>query len=144
MFPMNIYLADDDLDDVEVFLTAINEITPKSEVTVSGDGEELLQNLEKSTKLPDVIFLDINMPRINGFDALKAIKSVEVFNTIPVVMYSTCSHDLHIITAHKLGAHLYIIKPSDYSEVRHKIEEVLSMDLKSVPAPQDFADFVLK
>lgn len=89
MFPKNIYLADDDSDDIEIFRIAINEIDPKTQITVLNNGEELLNQLGNSTELPDVIFLDINMPKINGLDALRIIKSTEVFNTIPVVMCST-------------------------------------------------------
>lgn len=144
MFPKNIYLADDDSDDIEIFQTAINEIDPEIQITVLNNGEELLHQLEKSTELPDVIFLDINMPKINGLDALRIIKSTEVFNIIPVIMCSTSIGDSYVKQAHSLGAHYFIVKPSDFSVFKKALSDIFSQNLKTMTLPVDFSDFTFK
>lgn len=140
----NIYLADDDSDDIEFFQTVINELNPEAQITVSYNGEELLNQLEKSIELPDIIFLDINMPKINGLDALKIIKLIDVINTIPVIMCSTGIDDSYVKQAYALGAHYYIVKPSDFSVFKRTINNIFSQNLKLIRLPVNFSNFIFR
>ena len=78
-----LFLVDDDLEDREIFQEAILTCRPTLELLFAGDGVEALETLESSNRLPDVIFLDYNMPRMNGMDCLKALKSNIRFKDIP-------------------------------------------------------------
>src|SRR5690348_7641633 len=109
MYPKNVYLSDDDLDDVEFFQIALSEICDTCSLTVSNDGAELLKQLIACTDshTPDIIFLDVNMPKVNGLEALEAIRNAPRFRSVPVVVYSTSSSDHFINDAHRLGANYY-------------------------------------
>lgn len=88
--PLKILLADDDIDDCIFFKTVIEELSVPFELTTVNDGEQLMKHLfQHSETLPDIIFLDLSMPRKNGFECLCEIKDNEVLKDIPVVMFST-------------------------------------------------------
>jgi CheY-like chemotaxis protein len=127
----NIYLADDDCDDVEFFKDALNEITFDFHLTISSNGQELLDTLHSSSLLPDIIFIDLNMPIMDGFEALSLIKTNEVLNSIPTVIYSTSSNMNHITKAYELGASSYFKKPSDFKSLKNELEKVLLIDWKN-------------
>lgn len=127
----NIYLADDDWDDVEFFKDALNEITFDFHLTISSNGQDLLDKLHNSCLLPDIIFIDLNMPIMDGFEALSLIKTNEVLNSIPTVIYSTSSNMNHITKAYELGASSYFKKPSDFKSLKNELEKVLLIDWKN-------------
>lgn len=138
----NIYLSDDDPDDIEIFQVALDEICTNCSLTVSYDGCELLQQLTTESNHPDVIFLDINMPKMSGFEALKNIRKNGF--TTPVVMYSTSFNERHIENAHNLGANLYLVKPSDYLALKKFISNILSINWDERPIPAHLSKFVVK
>ena len=84
-----ILVVDDDMDDLEIFCEAINEINPSIKCLIARHGKEAIKVLNELPTLPHIIFLDYNMPQMNGQKCLAYIKSDERFKTIPVVMYST-------------------------------------------------------
>ncbi|MGZ3902669.1 MAG: response regulator, partial [Bacteroidia bacterium] len=91
---INILLADDDKDDRYFFEKALKTLSIKAQLTISEDGEKLMAYLLKhSEKLPDVLFLDLNMPRKNGAECLTEIKLHEKLKKLPVIIYSTSLHD---------------------------------------------------
>jgi CheY-like chemotaxis protein len=144
-FPKKIYLSDDDLDDVEFFQLAVADVCGKCSLIVSNNGEELLSQLGNcGDNMPDIIFLDVNMPKVNGLEALKRIKDIQQFHSVPVIVYSTTSNDVFVNDAHKLGANFYFVKPSDLSLLRSKIQLLLNFDWTSLTFPTDFSQFVLK
>lgn len=128
-------LIDDDADDSELFREALEETDPQITLLCAGNGEEALKRL-KEPPLPSLIFLDINMPRMNGWECLKRLKQIPEYKCIPVIMYSTSSHQREIDIAVDLGALSFFTKPHSYSELRKMInqivEKVKSGDLASL------------
>jgi CheY-like chemotaxis protein len=84
----NIWLADDDLDDCEVFRDVLEQLVPTASLTVISNGEELMNLLSPSNK-PDILFLDINMPLKTGLDCLLEIRAQRHFSRLPIVVFSS-------------------------------------------------------
>lgn len=135
--PFNILLADDDIDDRFFFSKALKEIPLLTHLTVVHDGEELMNYLEKNlNNIPDILFLDLSMPRKTGFECLYEIKDNEKLKDIPVVMFSTSfpsdnTYEQGMIeTLKKIGAHDYIRKPSDFTLLKELIHNIISQEIE--------------
>ena len=131
-YRLNILLADDDLDDCLFFREALEEIPLETKLTTVNDGVELMQFLRSSEKiLPDAIYLDLNMPKKNGFECLSEIKKIKNLNHVPIFIYST-SFDPVVVNQLKVeGANHYIRKPAEFynlKKVLHKSLELLKDD----------------
>lgn len=124
---LDVLLADDDLDDCIMFEKALKELPIKTNLKTVYDGDGLLKELSlKKNELPDLIFLDLNMHRINGVECLHIIKTSEELKTIPVIIFSTSIHET---LARKLidnGAKECIQKPSSFRELKYVISNTLS------------------
>jgi CheY-like chemotaxis protein len=110
-------LVDDDPDDQEVFLTALGDISSTVLCLVAPDGDRALELLHNEETVPDYIFLDLNMPRMNGFEFLAAIKKSRILKDIPVIVYSTTSQPAQIDKVKKLGATEFFTKTYKYREL---------------------------
>jgi len=122
-------LADDDADDRMLFEDAVNEVDAKATLAFSIDGVELMDKLsESATEIPYVIFLDINMPKKNGFECLEQIRLSPLLKDIPVVMYSTSSQEDAVNKAYKAGANFYVKKPDNFCTLKSIIQKVLSIN----------------
>ena len=129
---LNILLADDDADDCFFFEKALREISITTRLTTVPDGERLMDYLSKNSgQLPDVLFLDLNMPRKSGFECLTEILENSKLKELPVVMFST-SYTLDpnyeqsmIDVLYKLGAWDYIRKPGDFAKLKQLIHQSL-------------------
>ncbi len=121
-------LADDDVDDCLFFKEALDELQLAVNLITANDGEELMNLLNRiSSSLPDVLFLDLNMPRKNGFDCLMEIKSNKKFELLPVIIFST-SYDGDVVNKlYEAGAHYYIRKPSEFSNIKKFILKALNL-----------------
>lgn len=116
-------LADDDMDDKELFQDALNEIDPTVICYFANDGKEVLNILEDNGKnSPHIIFLDINMPGMDGWECLALLKSNPAYRNIPVIMYSTSSHRRDIDNALDNGALCFFTKPNEYSELKNILQ----------------------
>jgi CheY-like chemotaxis protein len=131
--PLNILLADDDTDDRFFFEKALQEIPLVTQLTIVKDGEELMHHLEaKSVQLPDVLFLDLSMPRKSGFECLSEIKENTDLIHMPVIMFSTSyARDIHyeqcmVDMLFKIGAENYIRKPGDFEQLKKVIYDALT------------------
>lgn len=114
--PVKIILAEDDQDDQELFMEALNATKVPSEVITVENGEELVNTLKDSAEpKPDIVFIDINMPVKGGKEALAEIKSDQELKDIPAVMLSTSNHPKEIEETFNKGANLYIQKPSSFT-----------------------------
>jgi CheY-like chemotaxis protein len=141
----NIFLADDDSDDVTFFSEAINEICSACNLTVFCNGYELVKLIkEGNASTPDIIFLDVNMPKINGLEALAFIRTIEAYEAVPVIIYSTSASFNHITLARDTGANHYFIKPSDYVSLREQIKKLLDTDWQTYKMPEQLEEFVLQ
>ena len=123
----SLLVADDDLDDLMLLLSAIQSLRTDVKVCHVRDGGELFSFL-KSESIPDLILLDINMPKIDGMDCLKRIKSQPEYNNIPIVMHSTSSNNEIIDRCYQYGASRYIVKPIFYRDIVGFMKMLLAMD----------------
>lgn len=125
---LNIILAEDDQDDRLLFEEAIDELPVSVQLNIFKNGEELMEWLtNKKTKLPDALFLDLNMPRKNGFAALGEIKRNIKLQDLPVIIFSTATNKEMIKQVFKDAAHYYIKKPSDFRELKELIYKSLKL-----------------
>ncbi|UYQ91363.1 response regulator [Chitinophaga horti] len=124
-------LIDDDADDLEFFTLAIQRLKEQVHCIAFDDGAEALKKLSDDTTLrPDFIFLDLNMPRIQGKQILKEMKKLQRLDTIPVIIYSTSSetHDMEETKA--LGAADYIVKAPSIKLLSERLEQVINLHKK--------------
>lgn len=124
----HVLLADDDEDDRSLFTEAVQALDQDIKVTLAENQPSLLMFMD-SEIVPEVIFLDVNMPMKSGLDCLKAIKSNINYINSAVVMYSTSNHSKDIDAAYTEGADFYMIKPSNYDtllEILKSLFETLS------------------
>jgi CheY-like chemotaxis protein len=133
----SVFLADDDPDDRLFFADALKQTSAMADLTVSKDGIELMDRLATVTNPPppDVIFLDLNMPRKNGFDCLKEIRANPRLKNIPVVIVSTSSNQDMVDRTYADGANYYLCKPRSFSQLVRMIERVFGFDLWSNQRP---------
>lgn len=139
----NIYLPEDDQDDVFFFRYALQKIHPDYKLTVASDGHNLLEKLQSAPARPDLIFMDINMPVLNGLEALERLKTMPSLRATPIIVYSTSKNDTDILKAYKNGASSYLVKPLDIGSLEVLIAKVLSLDWKHYPKQKELCDFVL-
>lgn len=122
---LHLLLADDDKDDRFFFKKVLSELSIPTSLTVAEDGEKLMAYLSKHNKnLPDVLFLDLNMPRKNGSECLVEIKSSKKFKDLPVIIYSTSLHEEVANLLYEKGAHYYIRK-TDIIELKKVLHYIL-------------------
>ena len=110
-------LVDDDPDDQEVFLTALGDVSPTALCLIAPDGDRALELLHNKETIPDYIFLDLNMPRMNGFEFLTAIKKSKILKDIPVIVYSTTSQPTQMEKSKKIGDAEFFTKTYKYNEL---------------------------
>lgn len=124
--PLRILLADDDRDDRFFFGLALQELAIPAKLSTVEDGERLFMYLQRHLhKMPDILFLDLNMPRKNGAECLSEIKSNKTLAELPVVIYSTSLHDDVADVLYANGAHYYVRK-CDYEELKKTLDQVLN------------------
>jgi CheY-like chemotaxis protein len=124
---MTVFYADDDAEDCELFTEALHQIDPDVKSIIARDGREALAYLNNTPDLPDYIFLDINMPLVDGKKCLIEIKKSVKLRSIPVVMYSTTSDTNEIREYYKLGAHDFLIKPNNFPSLCDSLESIFNL-----------------
>lgn len=141
---LNILLADDDIDDCIFFKEALNELLLVTNLTAVHDGEQLMQLLgDESIALPQILFLDINMPRKNGFECLSEIKRTERLKDLPVVIFSTSFEQEVVHSLYQNGAQYFIRKPSEFSQFKKIIFRTLTLIMHEGVSQPTEDDFVL-
>ena len=121
-----ILLVDDDADDRKYFSEALKEIEPSAECITAKDGKEALDMLhDEQQTLPDFIFLDLRMPRINGRLTLKEIKNTERLKHIPIIVYTTSQDVTEAEEMQKQGVVKFITKPTNTEEIYYVISQAL-------------------
>tara|TARA_R110000744_G_scaffold289091_1_gene400023 strand:- start:918 stop:1382 length:465 start_codon:yes stop_codon:yes gene_type:complete len=116
---IKIYLADDDEEDRMLFFEALAELPVNCEIYNFRDGIYLVGKLVvKETPLPDIIFLDINMPLMDGAACLAKIRETERLSTIPVIIYSTSFDKKEVEKYRKMGANCYLKKPNSFNQLK--------------------------
>jgi CheY-like chemotaxis protein len=121
-----VVLVDDDRDDAELFQEALEEVDNNLLFQHFENAQAALAEwVEARTVLPDVIFLDLNLPQVSGWEILKQLRQAHHMASIPVIMYTTSSQKKEEEIAHDLGANFFITKPSDYKELKSLLTELL-------------------
>jgi CheY-like chemotaxis protein len=141
--PLNLLLADDDADDCIFFKDALEELQVSAKLTTVNDGVQLMQLLSKNEVLPDVLYLDLNMPRKSGYECLAEIKLHEKLKELPVIIFST-SFDKDVVSLlHERGAHYYIRKPAEFSNLKRVIQKSIALIVETNRQHPEKENFVL-
>jgi DNA-binding response OmpR family regulator len=137
--PLKIFLADDDEDDRELFHEALNSASYSCELITVNNGEKAINFFKENNYIPDLIFLDINMPKRNGIECLKFIKELHPAAAFHIIMLSTSSSANVIDTSYRNGASIYIQKPSHF----HELVQYIKYCMTELKAPAKKEDFLL-
>ena len=124
----HIFYTDDDNDDQQLFRKALNEVDDTLVLTSIDSGDALLELLASPPPVPRLIFLDLNMPRKNGYQVLQEMRSDEQFKDYPVVVFSTSSDPAAVNRTREMGANLFVPKPSTYKGMKQAISVCVNMD----------------
>jgi CheY-like chemotaxis protein len=126
-----ILIVEDDPKDVELTLTALEEYNLANEVVIARDGVEALDYLysrgefnARSGENPAVLLLDLKLPRIDGLEVLRQIKSDEALKMIPVVVLTSSHEEKDMVASYRLGVNAYVVKPVDFHEFVNAIKEL--------------------
>lgn len=122
---MTILYADDDVDDCELVVEALEKIDPGINCVMANDGLQALQMLNEEENLPDYIFLDVNMPVMNGKSCLIELKKDDRLKEIPVVIYSTTQDKEEIKELYAIGAREYLKKPNSFNDLCLSLKAVI-------------------
>ncbi len=141
-----ILIVDDDGDDREMFGEALAEVAPDSICYSAPNARKALSELEnRNIDIPDLIFLDINMPQMNGWQTLCQLKEAEPHKNIPVIMYSTSTYPEDVEKAGRLGALCFFSKPSEFKLLKKSISLVIAhLNANSLQALADASPLFLK
>jgi CheY-like chemotaxis protein len=126
-----ILLVEDDPKDVELTLTALEEYNLANEVVVARDGAEALDYLycrgefaDRPSDNPAVLLLDLKLPKVDGLEVLRQIKSDDYLRMVPVVVLTSSREGKDMVTSYKLGVNAYVVKPVDFHEFVNAIKEL--------------------
>jgi CheY-like chemotaxis protein len=126
---INVVLADDDEDDRLFFSEAFDELKINTKVSTFNDGVFLMDYFNsKDTILPEVLFLDLNMPRKSGLECLKELRANEKFKDVAIAIYSTSSSEEDVENTFVLGANIYIKKPNDFNSLKKVLSDVVTLN----------------
>ncbi|MDV6169704.1 response regulator [Flavobacterium sp. DG1-102-2] len=141
---LHIMLADDDEDDRLFFKEAFEEVKIDYTISTFNDGEQLMEHLyDTSNPLPDIVFLDLNMPRKSGIECLKEIRANERLQRISVAIYSTSSSEQDIEDTFVSGANVYIKKPNDFNMLKKILSDVVHINWQYITDGLNKDSFIL-
>jgi len=142
---LNIALADDDEDDRTLFKEAMNEIKIKTKLSLFNNGKELMDYLTlPNVILPEIVFLDLNMPIKNGMQCLNEIRNHPRLQDLLVAIYSTSSSEADIEETFVNGANIYINKPNSFGALKQAIEKVLQLNWQYHTSALNKDNFLLR
>lgn len=142
---LTIVLTDDDEDDRDFFRDALRDLKIDCHLHLLGNGVELINHLNNAAnEMPDIVFLDLNMPVMSGLKSLEEIRKDERFKKIPIiVIYSTSSHYQDKEKSLHYGANAYITKPNDFSDLKKLLYQVIQTDWQAKSQKTDNEAFVI-
>lgn len=135
----HILFSDDDTDDALLFTQAADLMKSSILLSFAEDGEQLMRFLSKES-LPDMIFLDLNMPVKNGIECLREIRSDNKLDKLPIIVYTTSDNPRDVDTCFELRANLYVVKPTSFENIIKTLKKIINIDFKSqdFPARENF------
>jgi len=127
-----ILLVEDNPDDEELTLLALEEFRLANDIVVARDGEEALDYLfgrgrycdRDTSRVPQLVLLDINLPKLNGTEVLKAIREDDRTRFVPVVMLTTSREERDLVSSYRQGANSYIVKPVDFAQFVEAVRQL--------------------
>lgn len=137
----HILLAEDDDDDYLIFTVAIQDTKLAVAITRAENGDELMKLLEES--IPDILFLDLEMPCKDGKQCLKEIRSNQKYDELPIILYTSYREPGSVEFCFRQGANLYVIKPSSISELSEILRRILTIDWKQLMYFPPKSEFVI-
>jgi len=138
MKSIHILLVEDNEGDIIMTIEALEDSKIINKVTVLKDGKaaiDFFENADRSTELPDLVLLDINLPKKSGHEVLRYIKKSENYNQVPVIMLTTSSAEKDILSAYKHYANCYITKPIEVTEFMDAISKIEDFWINIVSIP---------
>ena len=133
---MRILLVEDSLADVELTLEALQDAKVANEVTVVRDGAAAMDHLLAGSDPPDLVILDLNLPRLSGHEVLAAMQADESLRRIPVAVLTTSSAESDVEKTYDLGANCFLTKPVEIEQFIHVVQSIDSFWLGLVRLPQ--------
>jgi CheY-like chemotaxis protein len=127
-----IVLVDDDAEECFIFKTILHDLAPHITVTSLYDVDHVVEFLAQ--QVPDLLFLDMKLPRKSGIDCLRLLKSTPALAQLPVVLYTASARPEDVTNAYDLGAALYVVKPELYPEIVDTLRAVLSCNWQEAEA----------
>ena len=124
-YDCTVFLVDDDEDDRKFFAEALQEADAKVQLILFANGKELLAHLRSEKPLPDIVFLDLFMPEMNGEDCLSCIRSDNRFEYISVVIYSSVMNLYKVEALFKSGANRYLRKPTSFAVLKNALVKAI-------------------
>jgi DNA-binding response OmpR family regulator len=137
----HVVIAEDDHDDFEMFSLAIQDLSLTVVIRRAENGEVLMQLLESN--MPDILFLDIALPRKDGKQCLREIRANKKYDLLPVVMYTSFHDPKSIEFSFREGANIFVIKPSSYKELKEILKRIFAIEWKKSMYFPALPDFVL-
>ncbi|WP_293892717.1 response regulator [Flavobacterium sp.] len=129
--PRNIFLVDDDAEDRELFSEALSQVDESARLTEISSCFTLMETLDNpEIPKPDIIFLDMDMPKFSGLECLKKLKASNKIQNLKIVVLSTYSHPQYVDEAYKNGASCYYVKPSRFPKLKEVISDALQGNWK--------------
>lgn len=126
MNTLNILLIEDDMIEVMKLNRTISKLELPHNIVEANNGEEALKILQKKDELPDIILLDLNMPKLNGIEFLSILKKDDVLKYIPTIILTTSNNQKDLLECYKIGIAGYVLKPLKYEDYVSKIEKLLA------------------
>ncbi|MBL7696681.1 MAG: response regulator [Chitinophagaceae bacterium] len=135
----HILFSDDDTDDALLFTQAADLMKSSILLSFAEDGEQLMRFLARES-LPDMIFLDLNMPVKNGVECLREIRSDKKLDNLPIIVYTTSDNPRDVDTCYELRANLYVVKPTSFESIIKTLKKIINIDFNSqnFPARENF------
>ena len=140
MAKLRVFYLDDDKDDIELFLEA-TESFDNVQVVVFTDGDTMLKNLHLIKKIPNALFVDLNMPKKNGLDVIKEIRIYDRYSDMPIVVLTTIGYN-NIEQSREAGANYFVIKPTSIKKLERALRHVLDIDFTTFK-PSTIEEFAL-
>ena len=138
-------MADDDEDDRDFFSDAFEDLKMKTKINFFNDGLELMNYLgAPNSILPDILFLDLNMPFKSGLECLYEIKANDRLKNIAIAIYSTSASDEDVEATFVSGANIYIKKPSNFDALKKILKEVITINWHYQTSGLNRDNFLLK
>lgn len=138
---MHILMADDDRDDFDILKEAVQRTGEPLKVSYAANWLELWRFIIKT--VPDILFLDINMPVKNGLECLQLLRQDRKYDEIPIIIYSTSVSQTDIDRAYEHGANYFIVKPNAIDDIANMVKKICSMSKEALHAIPPREEFVL-